>query len=575
MKWRGLRSIFWAFAVLLLLVSVARAEDQKPAHPSEFLLLVQIVILIAVGRGLGELMQRIDQPSVIGELLGGLLLGPSLFGWVWPEAQSAIFPPAPDPKAMIDGIAQFGILLLLLLTGMETDLKLVRKVGRAAVSISVMGIVVPFVCGFTLGQFLPDSLLPHPELRLVASLFLGTALSISSVKIVAVVVREMKFMRRNVGQIIVATAIIDDTIGWIIIAIIFSLASRGSLDIFSIGQAVLGTLVFLAVSFTVGRWLVFQLIRWANDTLVSSAAVITVILLLMSGMAMVTHLIGVHTVLGAFVAGVLVGESPILTKQIDERLRGLISSLFMPVFFGLAGLSADLTLLKDPNLLLLTGALVLIASLGKFGGAFVGGSLGGLSRKESFALASGMNARGSTEVIIATIGLSMGVLSQNLFSMIVTMAILTTMAMPPMLRAALKRLPLGKEEKERLEREAVEEKGFVANLERLLLAGGGSGNGKFAPHIAGLLAGSRGLLITVLHVGSRAKSQEKRRDDEESHETVVKNAAKAIAEIDEESTRDVDVTTRTRAKKAGDAVVDEARKGFDLLLVGMDKVIGD
>src|ERR1700712_4043516 len=161
----------------------------------------------------------------------------------------------------------------------------------------------------------------------------------------------MKFMRRNVGQIIVATAVIDDTIGWIIIAIIFSLASRGSLDVLSVGQAGVGPLAFLAVSFTIGRRLVFQLIRWANDHLVSSAAVITVILLLMCGMALTTHLIGVHTVLGAFIAGVLVGESPILTRQIDERLRGLITALFMPVFFGLAGLSADLTVLKDPSLL--------------------------------------------------------------------------------------------------------------------------------------------------------------------------------------------------------------------------------
>ncbi|HEV7409118.1 MAG TPA: cation:proton antiporter, partial [Bradyrhizobium sp.] len=567
MRWRVLRPAFWACPTLLLMITAAGAAAEKSTRPSEFIFIVQIVLLIAVGRGLGEIMQRLGQPSVIGELLAGLLLGPSLFGWLWPAAQNAIFPPAAEQKALIEGLAQFGILLLLLLTGMETDLKLVRRVGRAAITISVAGILVPFFCGFTLGQFLPESLLPHPEQRLVASLFLGTALSISSVKIVAVVVREMNFMRRNVGQIIVATAVIDDTIGWIIIAIIFSLASRGSLDVLSVGQAVLGTLAFLAVSFTIGRRLVFQLIRWANDHLVSSAAVITVILLLMCGMALTTHLIGVHTVLGAFIAGVLVGESPILTRQIDERLRGLITALFMPVFFGLAGLSADLTLLKDYNLLLLTGALVLIASIGKFGGAYVGGALGGLSRRESFALASGMNARGSTEVIIATIGLSMGVLSQNLFSMIVTMAILTTMAMPPMLRAALARLPLGKDEKARLDREEFEQKGFVANLERLLLAVDESANAKFASHIAGLLAGSRGLLITVLHVGSRAKSQEKRRDDEESHETVVKNAAKAIAEIDEESTRDVDVTTRTRAKKAGDAVVDEARKGFDLLLV--------
>src|SRR3954453_20296530 len=533
MRWRSLQSLFWAGPALLLMVTAATADGERAARPSEFILLAQIALLIAVGRGLGELMQRIGQPSVIGELLGRLLLGPSLFGWLWPSAQVAIFPPSGEQKALIDGIAQFGILLLLLLTGMETDLKLVRRVGRAAATISVAGIVVPFICGFPLGEFLPQSLLPHPEARLVASLFLGTALSISSVKIVAVVVREMNFMRRNVGQIIVASAIIDDTLGWIIIAMIFSLASRGSLDLRGIGQTLLGTLLFLGFSFTVGRRLVFLLIRLANDHLVSASPVVTVILLLMSVMALITHLIGVHTVLGAFVTGVLLGESPILTGQIDERLRGLITSLFMPVFFGLAGLSADLTLLKDPGLLFLTAVLVVIASVGKFAGAYIGGSLGGLNRRECFALASGMNARGSTEVIVATIGLSMGVLSQNLFSMIVTMAILTTMAMPPMLRAALARLPLGKDEKVRLEREELEEKGFVANLERLLLAVDESANAKFAAHIAGLLAGARGLPITVLHVGSRARQQQDKGGGKQTLESVVKSAAKATAETDE------------------------------------------
>ncbi|MES5482821.1 cation:proton antiporter [Bradyrhizobium sp. INPA03-11B] len=564
--------------MLLAAVTAANAAGDEAAKPSEFILLAQIALLIAVGRGLGEVMQRIGQPSVIGELLAGLLLGPSLFGWLWPSAHSVVFPPSGEQKALIDGIAQFGILLLLLLTGMETDLKLVRKVGRAATTISVAGIAVPFVCGFTLGEFLPDSLLPHPEARLIASLFLGTALSISSVKIVAVVVREMNFMRRDVGQIIVASAIIDDTIGWIIIAVILSLASRGTLDVLSVAQALFGTLAFLVVSFTIGRRLVFRLIRWANDNLVSSAAVITVILLLMSVMAGITHLIGVHTVLGAFIAGVLVGESPILTRQIDERLRGLISSLFMPVFFGLAGLAADLTVLRDPQLLLLTAALILIASIGKFGGAFVGGALGGLTRPESYALASGMNARGSTEVIIATIGLSMGVLSQTMFSMIVTMAILTTMAMPPMLRSALARLPLGKDEKERLEREEVEQRGFVANLERLLLAVDESNNAKFAAHVVGLLAGGRGLPITVLHVGANAKLQEKNRADEESPEAAVINAAKASArasaEADGGGDDNVDVISRAREETAAEAIAEEARKGFDLLVVGMDKVAG-
>ena len=231
------RSAFSAAAILLLTATSGHAAESS-SKPSEFIFLVQIVLLICVGRGLGELMQRIGQPSVIGELLAGVLLGPSLFGWVWPAAHDTIFPASPEQKALIDGLAQFGILLLLLLTGMETDLKLVRKVGRAAATISIVGIVVPFACGFALGQFLPDSLLPHPEARLVASLFLGTALSISSVKIVAVVVREMNFMRRNVGQIIIASAVIDDTIGWIIIAIIFSLAAHGSLDLSSIAKSV-------------------------------------------------------------------------------------------------------------------------------------------------------------------------------------------------------------------------------------------------------------------------------------------------------------------------------------------------
>lgn len=569
MQWSLLRPVGLVPAALVLTTIAASAEGGKSAGPSEFLLVAQIVLLIAVGRGLGEIMQRIGQPSVIGELLAGIILGPSLFGWIWPEAQHAIFPKTPEQKAMIDGIAQFGILLLLLLTGMETDLKLVRRVGKAAIAISIAGILVPFACGFALGEFLPDALLPNPEQRLVASLFMGTALSISSVKIVAVVVREMNFMRRNVGQIIVATAVIDDTIGWIIIAVIFSLASHGTLDIASVARAVLGTLAFLAISFTIGRKLVFQLIRWANDNLVSAAAVVTVILLLMSVMALITHLIGVHTVLGAFVAGILVGESPILTRQIDERLRGLISSFFMPVFFGLAGLSADLSVLRDPDLLLLTGLLVVIASVGKFGGAFVGGTLGGLNHRESLALASGMNARGSTEVIIATIGLSIGVLSQNLFTMIVTMAIVTTMAMPPMLRAALARLPMNAEEKERLEREEFEKRGFIANLERPLLAVDESVNATFAAHIAGLIAGTRGLPITVLHIGKQPKEQD--RDEQESHEAVVKKAAETVSAHGEDA-GSVDVITRARRAELGETIADEARKGFDLLVVGINKV---
>ena len=496
------------FAVAMLVVLIAGpafAAETTKKGPSEVLFIAEILALMVVGRLLGEAMLRLGQPAVMGQLIAGLMLGPSLFGLLLPDLQHMLFPKNPDQKAMIDAISQFGILLLLLLTGMETDLKLVRQTGRAAVFASLMGILVPFACGVALGEFMPESLLPDPSKRLITALFLGTALSIASVKIVAMVVREMNFTRRVVGQVILASAIIDDSVGWIIVSIIFSLALNGAVDAWSLAQSVIGTFVFMGVSLTVGRRVVFFIIRWVNDTFVSEFAVITAILVIMGGMSLITYGIGVHTVLGAFVAGILIGESPILTKHIDEQLRGLITAFFAPVFFGIAGLGADLTILADPRMALMTAGLILIASLGKFGGAFIGAEIGGLTRREGFALACGMNARGSTEVIIATVGLSMGALNQNLFTMIVAMAVITTLAMPPTLRWALARVPMRKEEKQRLDREEQEEKGFVANLERLLIAVDDSANGKFASRVAGMLAGTHGMPTTVLHITDASK----------------------------------------------------------------------
>ena len=632
----------WRVAITVVLATfmtvpalAAAGEGQK--GPSEALFVAELVVLMITGRLFGELMLRFKQPAVMGQLIAGLVLGPSLFGALLPEWQQALFPKNPEQKAMIDAISQFGILLLLLLTGMETDLRLVRQTGRASVFASLMGIVIPFACGVALGEFLPDSMLPDPDKRLVTSLFLGTALSIASVKIVAMVVREMNFLRRTVGQVILASAIIDDSVGWIIVSIIFSIALHGSVDLPSLAWSVTGTFIFMAVSFTVGRRAVFFAIRWVNDTFVSEFAVITAILVIMGTMAMITNLIGVHTVLGAFVAGILIGESPILTRHIDEQLRGLITAFFAPVFFGMAGLTADLTILGDPKIALLTVGLIVIASVGKFSGAFAGAELGGLTRREGFALACGMNARGSTEVIIATVGLSMGALNQNLFTMIVAMAVLTTTAMPPTLRWALSRIPMRKEEKQRLEREAQEEKGFVPNLERLLVAVDDSPNGKFASRIAGMLAGTHGMPTTVLHIDDHAapkaghkkpdeqdkeqsgnakskviaaakksetkksapkgggdkRSEEKKEQDHKAAEAArvekplaavakkaekagetVKDAAEEIKsrqKKEEKVDAPVEVTTIVYEAPSEQAVAEEAQKGYDLLVIGLEK----
>jgi Kef-type K+ transport system membrane component KefB/nucleotide-binding universal stress UspA family protein len=479
--------------------------------------------------------------------------------------------------------------MLLLLTGMETDLQLVKRVGRAAVTVAVAGVALPFVCGFTLGEMLPAELLPRPDARLVTSIFLGTALSISSVKIVAMVVRDMNFMRRDLGQIIVASAILEDTIGWVIIAVAFGLAAAGTIDLWSLARAVLGTALFMALSFTIGRRVVFSVIRWTNDNFASEFPVITAILIIMIAMALLTQLIGVNTVLGAFVAGILIGESPILTRHIDEQLRGLIVALFMPVFFGLAGLSADLSVLKSPELALLAVGLIIIASVGKFLGAFVGGTVGGLTRAESLALGCGMNARGSTEVIVASIGLSVGVLNRDLFTLIVTMAVVTTMAMPSMLRWALKRLPLRKKERVRLEREELDARGFVTNLERLLLAADDSANGKFASRLAGVIAGSGGMPTTVVDMTREDRSQKPARlkaegksedkaaakangkESGDAVKTAAEGAATLEAHPDEEKPGNVDVIARRDESRGPDAIAGEARKGYDFLIVGIAK----
>ena len=531
--------------------------------PSEALFLAQIVVLLLVGRLVGEAMQRIGQPAVMGQMIAGILLGPSVFGAIWPEAQHAVFAASPQQQSMIDGISQLGILMLLLLTGMETDLRLVKKARRAAVSASAAGIVLPFACEFVLGEFLPVEMLPKPDQRIVTALFLGTALSIASVKIVATVVREMGFIRRNVGMTLIASAIIDDTVGWIIVSITLGLAVHGRVDALALAQSVLGTAIFLVASFTLGRRLVFSIIRWTNDNFVGEVPVVTAILIIMGTMALTTHLIGVHTVLGAFVAGILVGKSPILTRHIDEQLRGLVVALFMPIFFALAGLHADLTHLRDPTLLFLTVGLILIASLGKFAGAFVGGAMGGLSARESLALGCGMNARGSTEVIIASIGLSMGALSQDLFTMIVTMAIVTTMAMPPTLRWAFLRLPLRRDERDRIEREAFEATGFVTNIERLLIAADDSANGRLAWHLADMIARSRGIPMTVLHLGR----------GEKAHGFLGANGRNetGATQAHEARARRLDVALHVESLAPEAAVSQEARKGYDLLVIGIKR----
>jgi len=544
--------------------------------------IAQLVTLLLVGRLVGELLQRFGQPAVIGQIVAGVLLGPSCLGALAPGLWQQLFPAVAQQQAMLDAVAQLGILLLLLLTGMETDLSVLRHARRAAVSVSLSGVIVPFLCGILLGALLPDSMVPHAHRRLITTLFLGTALSISSVKIVALVVRDLGFLRRTVGQVILAASILDDTIGWIVISVTFGLALHGAIDLAAVAHSVLGAALFLALSLTFGRRLVFSVLRWSNDTLTSEMANITTILVITGLLALLTNMLGVHFVLGAFIAGLLLGQSPMLTRQLSAQLRGLIIGLFMPVFFTLVGFTLDVAALAQARFLWLTLALIALASVGKFLGAFIGGRFGGLTRAESFAVGCGMNARGSTEVIVASLGLQLGALNLHLFTAIVAMAVVTTMAMPPMLRWAFGRLPLTEQERVRLEREDFEARAFLAGVDRLLVAVDSSPSGRFASHLAGLLAAGRHTPTTILQLEAPRAAAPAGSPAHWADELAKAAAAGAEAQAGDQArmaagAAPIDITVRDGAGvSVHTAVASEAHKGYGLLLIGCEPaVMGD
>jgi len=545
--------------------------DYVPIEHTTVIFVAQLILLLFFGRLLGEGMTRLGQPAIFGQLLAGVLLGPSVFGTLLPGLRPLVFPDSVTLKHMIDAVSQIGIMLLLLLTGMETDLSLVNRKRSAVVLGSLFGIAVPFACGVALAYALPQQIMPSDAQRLVTALFLGTALSISSVKIVAMVLMEIGTIRRDLGQLILATAILDDTLAWIIVAIITGIAADGVVDFTDIGTCLAFTGLFLVASLTVGRRVVARIIVWCNDHLRIEMAVITVILIIMFAMALTTDLIGVHAALGAFVAGVLIGQSPFLTEHIEDQLRGFILAFFSPVFFAVAGLSMDLGKLLEPILLLLTLTVIVVASVGKFLGALAGGRLAGLTALESLALGTGLNARGSTEVIIASIGLSMGALSSQLYTMVVAMAVITTMIMPPTLRWMMARVPLRDEEVRRLDREAAEQAQSLPHMERALVHVDASRNGDLMASLAGLFAASHNVLTTLLNASQENNGRPAALASRDRWLAAAVAAARndhAAAKPSNGGSQQLSQLVQARAVPP-EGVVSEISKGYDIVFVGV------
>ncbi len=476
-------------------------------------LLGQLFVLLLTARVLGEIARYFDSPSVLGELLAGVVLGPSILGTVAPGLFLTLFSPEPVQYHLLEAVSWLGLLMLLVITGFETDLDLIASRAGRATSIASASIVVPFALGFGIAWVLPAAFLTAGGNRFIFSLFLATALSISAIPVIAKILLDLGIIEREISQLTIASGMINDTVGWILLAVVAGLArGSGETAIATAGTTILSLAVFLLLSFTVGLRFVSRLIRWVDSTFNTDLSLVTTVMILALGAGTLTHALGLEAVLGAFVVGVLVGRENRFNQGVRHVFEVITLGIFAPIFFATAGLRVDLTALTTPAALLVGGAVLGVAIVGKFVGAFVGARGAGLTNWEGLAIGAGLNARGALEIIVATVGLSLGVLTGTMYSIIVVIAIVTSLLAPPVLRFALDHIELSDEEAKRLGSREREARRFLGSGSRVLLPTRCSVHAQLAAQLLGHVARNRDIEVTNMYViGDEEESDSIRR----------------------------------------------------------------
>jgi len=404
------------------------------------LLLAEVSLLVLAARLGGELALRARIPEVVGELAMGLFVGPSLFGQLFPEAFAAVFPPDPEQRALLDLVGWIAVLLLVQMAGSEVQLQLLRRAGRSLTATGIGGFLLPFTCGFAFALLVPQSLIPEGIERTVFALFVATAMSISAIPVIARILLDMNLMGTHVGTLIVASAVVGDTAGWILLAVVVALAKGNGFDARELAGLLIGTTLFLVVAFTIGQRLV-RLAMKSSRRLRAAHAQTALVLLIVFASGAITEAIGVHLALGAFVAGILIAGSPDRDPHSVDAIREVGIGFFAPFFFVYTGIKADLTTLRGSTLAVAAAAVV-VATLSKLIGGGLGARIGGTSTWESAAVGAGLNARGAMELVIAAIGLSLGILTPAAYSILVLVAMVTSLMAPPMIRTCLVRARL-------------------------------------------------------------------------------------------------------------------------------------
>lgn len=397
-------------------------------HPLAILLL-QILVIVLLARLAGRLVARFGQPAVIGEMIAGILLGPSLLGWVAPNVEAFLFPPASLPALRL--LSQVGIILFMFVVGLELDIEHLKEKADAAILVSHASILVPFFLGTALALVLYRSLAPRGVPFAAFALFLGVAMSITAFPVLARIIEERGLGKSVLGSTAIACAAVDDVTAWCLLALVVAIAKANALT--SGVWTLLLSLAFIALMLFLLRPLAARLLSGDLGDRERRRNLVVGVLAFVFSAALVTETIGIHALFGAFLAGVSLPAEPRLRTFLQERLATFSSAFLLPLFFAYNGLRTQVGLLDDLESWLVCLGIIAVAIAGKLGGSTLAARFTGMSWLDSFSLGALMNTRGLVELIALNLAYDLGILSPRIFAMLVLMALTTTFMAGPLL----------------------------------------------------------------------------------------------------------------------------------------------
>jgi Kef-type K+ transport system membrane component KefB len=397
-------------------------------------LLVQLSVMLIMGRLFAELVRKVKQPAVVGEIIAGLILGPTILGMVQPDWFRTLFPPG-SSSLVLDGFVQIAVVMLLFIAGLEVDLHIVWQQGKQAVYTSLFGLIIPFFLGFIFPYYFPVFFgNTNESWHLAYALFMGTSMAITALPVIARILMDLNILKSRMGMLVISSAMITDLIGWLIFSVVLGMI--GKEQNISIVSTLLLTVGFTVAMLTLGRGLMNRAIPWVNKKLAWPGGLLSLSLALCFLGAAFTESIGIHAVFGAFIVGVALGDSEHLSERAKEIIHQFINNIFAPLFFVSIGLKVNFIANFD---LPLTLAIIAIAFAGKILGSGLGTRLGGFSWRESIAASFGMNARGAMEIILGLVALENGLINERVFVSLVIMALITSITSGPLMKWVLRK----------------------------------------------------------------------------------------------------------------------------------------